>query len=320
MRELNITPKDENQRLDKFLMKYLNKAPKSFIYKMLRKKNIKYNNKKAEGNEIISSGDVINVYLSEDTINEFKEIKQVETVKKTFDIIYEDENILVCNKPAGLLSQKDKADDNNTLVDQIISYLYQKGEYNPQDENSFKPAICNRLDRNTSGVVIAGKNLMALQEINKAIYEDRVQKYYKTIVKGKIEKAGKLEDYHIKDEFNKVNIIKEEKENAKKVITKYKPLKASENYTLLEIELITGKTHQIRAHLQSIKHPIIGDGKYGDIKINENMRKKYKLKYQLLHAYKLIWEQKEGKLSYLYQKEFFAPEPAIFEKIENDLF
>ena len=206
------------------------------------------------------------------------------------------------------------------MVDQIIAYLYQKGEYKPQEENSFTPAICNRLDRNTSGTVIAGKNLMALQEINKAIHDDKIEKYYKTIVRGKIEKAGKLEDYHIKDEFNKVTVLKEENENAKKIITKYKPLKISQEFTLLEIELITGKTHQIRAHLQSIDHPIIGDGKYGDIKLNETLRKKYQLRFQLLHAYRLVWKQKEGKLAYLYNKEFLAQNPKIFEKIENELF
>jgi len=320
MRELKITQKDENQRLDKFLMKYLNKAPKSFVYKMLRKKNIKYNGKKAQGNEMLLCGDIINLYFSEDTINEFKEIKQVENIKRTFEIIYEDENILICNKPAGLLVQRDNAQDSNTLVDQIISYLYQKQEYNPYEENSFTPAVCNRLDRNTSGIVAAGKNLMALQQINKAIHDDKVEKYYKTIVNGKISKSGTIENYHVKEEFNKVSILDKETKNSKKIITKYRPLKTSEKYTLLEIQLITGKTHQIRAHLQSINHSIIGDGKYGDKKANEYFAKEYKLKNQLLHAYKLVWKQKDGELSYLYGKEFTANSPKLFEDIERKLF
>lgn len=321
MKEIIIDLKDENQRLDKFLLKYLNKAPKSFIYKMLRKKNIKYNNKKAEGNEILEQNNSIQLYLSDETLKEFKEIEIINKVEKTFDIIYEDENILVCNKPINLLVQKNTAFDNNTLVDQLIYYLYQSRQYNPDEENGFKPAICNRLDRNTSGLVLAGKNLMTLQGINKAIHDNKVDKYYKTIVKGNIKQAGILESYHIKDEnTNEVKIIDKQIDGAKKVITKYRPLKTNGDYTLLEIELITGKTHQIRAHLKSINHPVIGDTKYGEYSINRFFNRKYRLEYQFLHAYKFVFREMSEKLQYLANKSFEAEMPNLFKIIENDLF
>lgn len=321
MKEIIIDSKDENQRLDKFLLKYLNKAPKSFVYKMLRKKNIKYNNKKAEGNEILGQNDSIQLYFLDETLKEFKDIEIINKVEKTFDIIYEDENILVCNKPIGLLVQKNTAYDNNTLVDQLIYYLYQSRQYNPDKENGFKPAICNRLDRNTSGIVVAGKNFITLQEINKAIHDNKVDKYYKTIVKGNITQAGILESYHIKDKnTNEVKIIDKQTDGAKKVITKYRPLKTNSNYTLLEIELITGKTHQIRAHLQSINHPIIGDTKYGEANINKFFKQKYGLEYQFLHAYKFVLNETSKKLEYLTNKVFEAEMPNLFKIIENNLF
>lgn len=318
---MTISNKDENQRLDKFLMRYLNKAPKSFIYKMLRKKNIKCNGKKAEGSEMLICGDFIQIYLSDDTIENFKQKIEIVTVKKTFEIVYEDENLLICNKPVGLLVQSDSSEDKNTLVDQVIYYLYESGQYNPEGESEFKPAICNRLDRNTSGIVLAGKNLMAVQTINKAIHDNKTDKFYKTIVKGVITSKGELVDYHTKDSStNEVNITSHYVEGSKKIITKYKPLKNNGEYTLLEIELITGKTHQIRAHLQSIGHPIIGDSKYGQMSINRVFKQKYGLQYQFLHAYKFIWRDEDSNLNYLYGKNFEADLPKLFKNIENDLF
>lgn len=321
LKEIIIGFKDENQRLDKFLMKYLNKAPKSFIYKMIRKKNIKYNEKKADGNEMLLNGDSIQIYFSDETVENFRKDIQINCTKKEFDIIYEDKNIIICNKPLGLLVQPDKFEDKNTLVDQIIYYLYQSGEYNPEQENGFKPSICNRLDRNTSGIVLAGKNLMALQTINKAIHDNKTDKFYKTIVKGNIIEDGILEDYHTKNaSLNEVKVTNKYVSGAKKIITKYHPLKSNGNYTLLEIELVTGKTHQIRAHLQSINHPVIGDIKYGHHNVNTFFKEKYGLRYQFLHAYKFVWRETTENLNYLKDKIFEAPLPSLFEKIENDLF
>lgn len=319
MKEITIDCENENQRLDKFLLKYFNKANKSFIYKMLRKKNIKYNNNKACGNEILKAQDTIQIYFCDETINNFRQTKEVDIVKKTFDIIYEDKNILICNKPAGLLVQRENSYDTNTLVDQVVYYLYQKGEYTQQ--NGFKPAICNRLDRNTSGIVIAGKNLMSLQAINKCIHDNNVQKFYKAIVKGDLTDAGFIQNYQIKDRaLNKVKVLDTQIENSKKAITKYKPIKSNGEFTLVEIELITGRTHQIRSHLANIGYPIIGDLKYGDLNISNFFNRKYKLEYQFLYAYKIIFKDVEDKLSYLNNQIFEATPSKLFKSIQYDLF
>lgn len=319
MEQIIIDFKEKNQRLDKFLLKYFNKATKNFIYKMLRKKNIKYNNGKAQGNEILKSGDSIQIYLSDETINKFKQTASIVETKKEFDIIYEDKNILICNKPIGLLSQKDSKQNYNCLVNQIIYYLYQKGEYNANQ--TIKPAICNRLDRNTSGIVIAGKNLIALQEINRFMQNNQISKFYKTIVCGNILESGIIESYYIKDTIkNQAKIIETQQNNACKIITKYKPIKSNNNYTLLEIELVTGKSHQIRSHLKSMGYPIVGDNKYGEIQINNIFRTKYNLKHQLLHAYKIKFNKLSGDLSYLSSQSFEAQNSKIFCQIEKDLY
>ncbi|WP_058485087.1 RluA family pseudouridine synthase [Defluviitalea phaphyphila] len=307
MREIHITEKDANQRLDKFLIKYMDKSSKGFIYKMLRKKRIKYNGKKAKGNENLKMGDSIQLYLSEETINKFREIKEIQNIKTTFEVIFEDKNILLCNKPLGLLVHPDKKSSKNTLIDEVLSYLVSKGEYDPKNSMGFTPGICNRLDRNTSGIIIVGKNLKTLQTINQMIKENKIKKYYLTIVKGVVEKSGILKGYHKKNnKNNQVEIMNTYKEGSKYVETRYRPLKNNGVYTLLEVEIITGRSHQIRAHLSKINHPIIGDRKYGDSTINNYFRKKYKLKHQFLHAYKINFPGK---------KEFIANMPDIYKKI-----
>ena len=258
MIEIIIDKTNENQRLDKYLLKYLNKAPKSFIYKMLRKKNIKLNNKKATGNEIILNKDIINIYLSDDTINSFKENKKVEKTNQDFKIIFEDKNIILCYKPIGLVSQPDINNKNNSLNDQLIYYMYNNKEYDLSSD--FKPSICNRLDRNTSGIVTFGKNLKSLQSLNSAFKEDLIDKYYLTAVYGNITKKGSIELYHTKKN-NKAILSKNYLPNSKKIITQYEPIANKDNKTLLNIKLITGKTHQIRSSLEYIGYPIIGDKK-----------------------------------------------------------
>lgn len=321
MKEIIITANEQNQRLDKFLFKYFNTAPKSFVYKMLRKKRIKYNKKKAEGSELLVTGDVLQMYLAEDTIDNFMEEKEVVVSERHFGIVYEDDNVILVSKPAGLLTHPEKTSDKDTLIDQILYYLNQKGQYIPTKESSFTPAVCNRLDRNTSGIVIAGKNLMAVQNINKAIAEYKLEKYYITVVKGKMSRNGEIVGYLTKNyDTNQVSVSDKESYGSKKVITRYTILGTTNEYSLLEIHLVTGKSHQIRAHLQSIGHPVIGDRKYGDEKVNLFFKQKYALSNQFLHAYKMVWNDKESQLSYLSNKDLTTILQEPFYRIKMELF
>lgn len=320
MKEIRITKNEENQRLDKFLLKYMNKASKGFLYKMLRKKRIKYNGGRAEGSELLQAGDTLQLYLAEETIQSFMEEKTVAEAKRHFAIVYEDDDILVVSKPAGLLTHPEKSSDKDTLIDQILYYLYQKGQYLPEADSSFTPALCNRLDRNTSGIVIAGKTLKGVQAVNETIRSHKLDKYYLTLVAGEIRQAGEITAYLTKDEEkNQVRISKREG-SGKKTMTKYRPLACAKGYTLLEIHLITGKTHQIRAHMQSIGHPVVGDRKYGSEHSNQKFREEYALSNQFLHAIRVEWKEKEGPLGYLYGKEMTAPLPKTLQEICDGLF
>ncbi len=321
MKEVNITGKEENQRLDKFLLKYFNNAPKSFVYKMLRKKRIKFNGKKAEGNEIIKNGDKLQMYIAPETMDSLMSEKEIVKAERHFGIVYEDDNILVVSKPAGLLSHPESSADKNTLIDQILYYLYEKGEYDMSKESSFTPAICNRLDRNTGGIVIAGKNLAAVQAVNKAIAKRKIKKYYITMVRGEFTQEKELFGYHVKDELtNTVKVLKKEAPGAKKIFTKVKPIAVKDNFSLLEIDLITGKSHQIRAHLKSMGYPVIGDRKYGEMRVNTRFKDKYGLNNQFLFAYKIAWHENEGVMAYLNGKEFTAVLPDYIENIKRDYF
>ncbi|MCL1925132.1 MAG: RluA family pseudouridine synthase [Defluviitaleaceae bacterium] len=294
MKEHIVKETENNQKLNKFLGRYLNKAPKSFIHKMLRKKNITLNNSKADGSEDIKTGDIIKFFLSNETIENFKQEEKNHKKSPKLNIVYENEDMLILNKPSGLLSVPNNSPEAS-LIDSIGVYL---------KNSDF--AIVNRLDKNTSGIVICGKNLHSVQKLNKLIKNREIKKYYIAIVLGTVKKAGELVGYHTKDEEkNKAKITKIEKENSKQVITRYKPLKnltsfsgVSTNLTVLEIELVTGKAHQIRVHLAGIGHPILGDPKYGNKLIN----KKHKIENQLLHAYKVEIEDNiyESKPEWLY--------------------
>lgn len=324
MKLITITENEAEQRLDKFLGKYMNKAPKSFFYKMLRKKNITLNKKKAEGNERLKVGDEIRLFLSDETIEGFGGSKAYKKPLKNasypeLDIIYEDAHILLINKPAGLLSQKAKPEDVS-LVELLISYLLKSGQLKEEDLRSFRPGICSRLDRNTSGLVAAGKSLPGLQAMNELIRTRTIGKYYRCIVTGIITKPQRIEGWLKKDEkANEVTIYQREQKDSLFICTEYLPLETisigNGRYTCLEVHLITGRSHQIRAHLASIGHPIVGDSKYGNSQINKYFLEQFGLKYQLLHAFRLEFPHLEGVLIPLANRKFTAPLPPLFEKI-----
>ncbi len=300
MKEIKITNNDSGQRVDRFLKKYLNKANTSFIQKMIRKKNIKLNGAKVEPEDVLKLDDVLQLYLADETIDKFREKKTLNQTSIHFKVVYEDDNLLIVNKPVGLSTQPDLTSQKN-LIDEIKMYLDAKEE---NISFTFKPAVCNRLDKNTSGLVIAAKNYDALKQTNKAIRERKIKKLYITKVHGIVQRDLELKDFIIKDGFkNMVKVVKEESENTKEIITYARPLSTESKFTWLEIELETGRAHQIRAHLSSIGHPIVGDKKYGK-KDNEH--------YQMLHAYKIILNGFENELSYLNNKEI---ESSISERV-----
>ncbi len=319
MKTIRVEKNEAGQRLDKLLMKQLNKAPKSFIYKMLRKKNITLNGKKAEGSEKIQINDEIKLFLSDDTMDSFTEAFHSTEVDYKLDVVYEDSNILVVNKPAGLLSQKALKEDIS-LVEHIISYLLATGQLKKEELQTFKPGICNRLDRNTSGLVVAGKTLLGLQTMSELFRERRLDKFYLCIVKGTVKDTQKITGYLKKDEkTNQVTVSDKYSKGREPIQTEYRPLKYNDKYTLLRVKLITGKTHQIRAHLSSAGHPVAGDGKYGDKSINSELRKAFRLKHQLLHSYQLIFPELTGEFEILSGKVLTAELPDYFIKIQKEL-
>ncbi len=316
MRQLTVHKNDENQRLDKYLKKYLKEAPGSFIYKMLRKKNIVLNGKKADGTEKLTAGDEIKLFFAEDTLQKFtgegadRQIPKFPTME-SLDILFEDENLLIINKPAGELSQKAEAKDIS-MNEYALGYLQQTGAVTEESLKVYKPSVCNRLDRNTSGILIVAKTYQTAREFGEALQKRAVRKYYQCIVKGEVKKAEKIDGYLWKDEkTNKVQVFKEPRKDAAEIHTAYKPLKYQDGLTLLEVHLITGRTHQIRAHLSSIGHPILGDPKYGDRKLSE----KYHVRYQLLHACRLELDGFTGDFTKYNGKVIEAKIPKAFEKI-----
>lgn len=298
MIELKITSNDSGQRLNKYLLKYLNNAPSSFIYKMIRKKNIVLNDKKAKGDEILSANDSVKLYLSDDTIAKFRDSKIIKNNAETYEksnefnlnILYTDNDILAIHKPAGILSQKSQKNDIS-INEHIINYCY--AHYDKAMFQTFKPSICNRLDRNTSGIILAGKTLKGSQFLSEKLKSRDIDKYYYTIVSGIVQNEIHSVAYLKKDRNNNFSeVISEEiyNKNHKNTIdfdrieTFFIPVSSNKNFTLLKIKLITGKSHQIRAHLNSLGFPVIGDTKYGDKKVNQYVKNTYKLTYHLLHA------------------------------------
>ncbi len=326
MQEITIGKNEAGQRLDKFLAKYMNLAPKSFFYKMMRKKNITLNGKKCEGAEKLAEGDVVKLFLSDETIAGFTEIKvqKIQKVKKQkLDVLYEDEHIVLINKPSGMLSQKAKESDVS-LVEYLIDYLLDTEAITEESMRSFRPSICNRLDRNTSGIVACGKSLSGLQMLSEVFRDRSIHKYYQCIVKGEMKDCRTIDGWLVKDEkSNKVQIFKSEVKDSLPIRTKYEPLATNRTYTLLKVTLITGRSHQIRAHLASIGHPIVGDSKYGAnvSRGKQNHRgvgtaeEKYQIRSQLLHSYRLEFPDLQEPFTYLNGKAFEAPLPKEFLRV-----
>ncbi|MDR7857265.1 RluA family pseudouridine synthase [Tissierella sp.] len=321
MKEILIDKNESDQRLDRFLKKYFGEAPKGFIFKMIRKKNIKVNEAKANPETTIYEGDTIQLYLSDETIEKFITKKGEIRSKIIPNIIYEDNNIILINKPVGILSHGASKEFEENIVDSMISYLIQKGDFVPRVEKTFTPSICNRLDRNTSGIIIGAKNYQSLKSINEAVKNGHIRRFYKTIVKGIIKKEFTAEGYLTKDEDrNRVEVYEDDFDGSKKVVTNIKPLRNNNEYSLLEIELITGRTHQIRGHLSSLGYPVIGDRKYGYREINNTFNENYGLDNQWLHGYKVEFNGLEGEFSYLNSKVFISEIAGKIAKIEEDLF
>ena len=313
MRELTIGKNDAGQRLDKFITKTLD-LPMSLLYKSIRLKKIKVNRKRAENNTILREGDTIQCFLAEEFFEKKVSESSFENISVKLDIIYEDENIMLLNKRPGVSVHEDENGSTNTLITHIQAYLYQKGEYKPDEEQSFAPALCNRIDRNTGGIVIAAKNAEALRIMNEKIKLREIDKFYLAAVHGipKPESAT-IKGWLLKDD--KQNMVKVYEKNpprnAKEIITKYKVVAKRNDSALIEVELLTGRTHQIRAHMAHIGHPLIGDGKYG---INKSDRAKG-YKYQALYSYKLRFSfdtENSTVLDYLNGQEFKIPKKDLY--------
>jgi len=316
MREIKIGKNDAGQRLDKFLTKALD-LPTSLLYKSIRLKKIKVNRKRAEISTHLFEGDTIQCFLSEEFFSKLDATESASLslgkIVPHLDIIYEDENIMLLNKRPGVSVHEDESGTVNTLITHIQAYLYQRGEYNPDEENSFAPALCNRIDRNTGGIVIAAKNAEALRVMNEKIKLREIDKFYLALIHGTPEKkADTLYGYLIKDE--KSNLVRVYSKNAprgaKEIITKYRVLASGGDTSLIEVELLTGRTHQIRAHMAFIGHSLVGDGKYG---VNKADRAKG-YKHQALYSYKLRFSFKGEAtlLDYLNGKEFSIPKTDIY--------
>ena len=321
MVKIQITENDAGQRLDRFLKKYLKRAPLSAIYKIIRK-DLKVNGKRAKEDTLIAEGDELTFYLSQENLDEMTRPPKKQKARKQFRIAYEDDNILIAEKPWGLLTHGDSSEKKNTLMNQVCGYLQERGEYDPASERTFTPSPVNRLDRNTTGLVIFGKNAASLRTLTKLLRErDAISKYYITIVAGRFDKEMVIDEALVKDEAtNTVSVAKAPAgagvpgtaaakgagapgiaaadAAAKRAVSIVRPLEVGRHYSVVEVELVTGRTHQIRAHLASKGYPLVGDSKYGTSRRGKEANDRVRelgVTTQLLHAYRLLFGEMPGE-------------------------
>ncbi|MCI8287619.1 MAG: RluA family pseudouridine synthase [Lachnospiraceae bacterium] len=352
MHSCKVAKNQAGQRLDKFLHKLLPAAGSGFLYKMLRKKNITLNGKRAQGNEVLVLNDEVTLFFSDETFAKFsgqlpasgqtseteptlqkgRVSSQVREYENAFaglqgiTILYEDDDYLIVNKPCGILTQKAVSTDVS-LNEWLTGYLLQKNPAFGEELSAFHPSVCNRLDRNTSGIVLCGKSLPGLQYLSSIIRERRIRKFYRTICVGALKKAVTMQGYLVKKSAeNRVTVSRTPPsaasgEKASPIHTVCSPILVTDAFTLLEVELVTGKSHQIRAHLAEIGHPLAGDYKYGKVAVNRLLKEKYGLEHHLLHACRVTFPENLSEPgNFLSGKNICAPCPALFTELEDKLF